>query len=326
MQQQKTFYKVQFETTTQNPSATSNTQNSQNQTQIEKKPIDQTKLKTQMCRHMLRDGKCQFEDKCAFAHNESELRPFGERKPKNSHVMCKNWLRMKSCPYGNRCDFAHGDKELQTIQKLVQEVHKAVQKEKSDPQPRPVINTALDFPPLPVRPEGSRRPQPQKQPHSQQSVPVAVILKKPTWPQQEQEQTGKGKEVSRTSSSSSVSSLSDQELMEFTNNFLFNRGKNGKKLEFTDLDEEMDYEEMDRNLSQFVTEKLAVKTEQQVEQKTEVKAAIKTEKPEMQAVVGLEDRIKNVKISDLSELKTTDPDLFKYCVGYLLAQKVLPIS
>ena len=60
------------------------------------------KLKTEICKNWM-CGKCDFGDRCNFAHGESELVSV------TRFIPCKNWTKYGRCPYGDKCHFEHVD-------------------------------------------------------------------------------------------------------------------------------------------------------------------------------------------------------------------------
>lgn len=64
------------------------------------KIVDPLRYKTVKCRNYLRDGKCNYGDKCQFIHEESERREIQEIK------YCNHPFR-STCPFGMVCRFNH---------------------------------------------------------------------------------------------------------------------------------------------------------------------------------------------------------------------------
>ena len=88
-------------------------------------------FRTKLCAHW-HAGKCQYGDRCIFAHGVSELRSFGDpdmveagagppslsdetipasENPAYRTQICTRWME-GSCQYGDRCNFAHGEEQL----------------------------------------------------------------------------------------------------------------------------------------------------------------------------------------------------------------------
>jgi hypothetical protein len=63
-----------------------------------------SKYKTELCRNFYQ-GKCEFGDKCTFAHGESDLRTVPISMPKTKK--CKQFHEKGYCQYGVRCQFLH---------------------------------------------------------------------------------------------------------------------------------------------------------------------------------------------------------------------------
>lgn len=87
--------------------------------------------RTKLCAHW-HAGKCQYGDRCIFAHGVAELRSFGDPdmvgagagtpspaeetapasdNPAYRTQICTRWME-GSCQYGDRCNFAHGEEQL----------------------------------------------------------------------------------------------------------------------------------------------------------------------------------------------------------------------
>ncbi len=88
-------------------------------------------FRTKLCAHW-HAGKCQYGDRCIFAHGVAELRSFGDpdmveaaggtptsseetapasENPAYRTQICTRWME-GSCQYGDRCNFAHGEEQL----------------------------------------------------------------------------------------------------------------------------------------------------------------------------------------------------------------------
>lgn len=64
--------------------------------------------KTELCRSFIMNGVCRYDNKCRFAHGESEVRPIIRHK-KYKTELCKNFQKDGVCHYGNRCRFIHSE-------------------------------------------------------------------------------------------------------------------------------------------------------------------------------------------------------------------------
>ena len=97
-------------------------------------PSSDPAYRTKLCAHW-HAGKCQYGDRCIFAHGVSELRSFGDpdtmassdgmgggggeessagmasENPAYRTQICTRWME-GSCQYGDRCNFAHGEDQL----------------------------------------------------------------------------------------------------------------------------------------------------------------------------------------------------------------------
>ena len=65
------------------------------------------KYKTELCKFFEIDGKCQFGDKCAYAHGIENLRSKVTNTTAYRTKKCTQFFEKGYCPYGNRCQFAH---------------------------------------------------------------------------------------------------------------------------------------------------------------------------------------------------------------------------
>lgn len=65
-----------------------------------------TLYKTELCKHFMEYGTCQYNNKCQFAHGEHELRGV-LRHPKYKTAHCKAYSSTGKCQYGSRCRFIH---------------------------------------------------------------------------------------------------------------------------------------------------------------------------------------------------------------------------
>ncbi|KAI6183436.1 hypothetical protein M3Y97_00489100 [Aphelenchoides bicaudatus] len=72
------------------------------------------KYKTVMCKSWLLSKSCPYEERCKFAHGESELRQMVQpevsdpkQHPKYKTKHCKNFTLAGLCPFGSRCLFIH---------------------------------------------------------------------------------------------------------------------------------------------------------------------------------------------------------------------------
>jgi butyrate response factor 1 len=78
-------------------------------------------FKTALCIHFTKQGKCQMEDKCTFAHGKDELRhvsPPDPNDPKYKTKLCIRFAQDQFCPNGDMCLFAHGEQELRGLESI----------------------------------------------------------------------------------------------------------------------------------------------------------------------------------------------------------------
>ncbi|KAI6213227.1 Protein TIS11 [Aphelenchoides besseyi] len=60
--------------------------------------------KTELCRSWMDSGRCNYGDRCQYAHGEGEKRPI-PRHPKYKTEACQSYHQSGYCPYGPRCSF-----------------------------------------------------------------------------------------------------------------------------------------------------------------------------------------------------------------------------
>lgn len=276
----------------------------------EKKQLDVSKYKTTMCKSWKMNGSCDYEDKCAFAHGESDLR---RMPPTFSDKMCIEMETYGTCRFGNRCRYAHSESEMK----------RSVFPEIPAVERKPIERKASfdeEFPELPVR-----------KPAAQTGTTWAKVASGEVRVEKVEKKVRKeSKAVERNGIS--PSSLSESELMEFTKEHLSPTGK----INFADDDpnEEFNPEELTDKLKDFMskkTEEILEKVEvekvnrfEKIQHEKSFKKAIGTERVQNEKIArSLEDRAKDIKISDLVLLRDSDPVLFGYCVGMLAGQKML---
>uniref|UniRef100_A0A914ZCV4 C3H1-type domain-containing protein n=1 Tax=Panagrolaimus superbus TaxID=310955 RepID=A0A914ZCV4_9BILA len=87
----------------ENPQLLQNRSNSQNS--IPKNP----KLyKTELCRSWMDHGRCNYGERCQYAHGTDEKRQI-PRHPKYKTEACSSYHKTGYCPYGPRCHFIHNE-------------------------------------------------------------------------------------------------------------------------------------------------------------------------------------------------------------------------
>lgn len=65
-----------------------------------------TRYKTQLCMHFMRNRFCPAGRDCHYAHGEGELR-LAQDHPKFRTKTCKHFDEKGSCPFGENCYFIH---------------------------------------------------------------------------------------------------------------------------------------------------------------------------------------------------------------------------
>ena len=68
---------------------------------------DETKYKTDLCKNWMEKGKCNYGNRCRFAHGKDELN-FATPKTNNYKTKeCKQFHDLLVCNYGPKCHFIH---------------------------------------------------------------------------------------------------------------------------------------------------------------------------------------------------------------------------
>ena len=60
-----------------------------------------------MCKNWEKNGYCEFQSRCAFAHGEQELREKTHITPQYKTKKCRSFYETGYCTYGSRCQFLH---------------------------------------------------------------------------------------------------------------------------------------------------------------------------------------------------------------------------
>ncbi|MCP9264422.1 hypothetical protein DINM_022510 [Dirofilaria immitis] len=76
-------------------------------------PKNSKLYKTELCRTWMDCGRCNYGDKCQYAHGEEERRPVS-RHPKYKTEFCQPFHQVGYCPYGPRCNFIHNEEQPQS--------------------------------------------------------------------------------------------------------------------------------------------------------------------------------------------------------------------
>uniref|UniRef100_A0A914WR99 C3H1-type domain-containing protein n=1 Tax=Plectus sambesii TaxID=2011161 RepID=A0A914WR99_9BILA len=70
-------------------------------------------FKTELCRSWMDFGRCNYGDRCQYAHGEDERRSLPRpRHPKYKTEPCVMFARYGNCAYGGGCHFVHDDSLL----------------------------------------------------------------------------------------------------------------------------------------------------------------------------------------------------------------------
>jgi hypothetical protein len=73
--------------------------------------------KTELCRSWMDHGRCNYGERCQYAHGDTEKRPI-PRHPKYKTEACSSYHKTGYCPYGPRCHFIHNE-EPAVLQQLI---------------------------------------------------------------------------------------------------------------------------------------------------------------------------------------------------------------
>lgn len=68
--------------------------------------------KTELCRTWVDCGRCNYGDKCQYAHGEGDRKPV-QRHRKYKTEFCLSFHQVGYCPYGPRCNFIHNEEQSQ---------------------------------------------------------------------------------------------------------------------------------------------------------------------------------------------------------------------
>jgi butyrate response factor 1 len=75
--------------------------------------------KTELCRSWMDHGRCNYGERCQYAHGEPEKRPI-PRHPKYKTEACSSYHKTGYCPYGPRCHFIHNEEPAVLRQLIAQ--------------------------------------------------------------------------------------------------------------------------------------------------------------------------------------------------------------
>ncbi|CAD8157221.1 unnamed protein product [Paramecium pentaurelia] len=75
-----------------------------------------TKFKTEMCKNWSLLGKCNYSNKCQFAHGENE-KISRQSNIKYKSKLCRSFHQEYVCFYGARCQFIHESRSIEQIKK-----------------------------------------------------------------------------------------------------------------------------------------------------------------------------------------------------------------
>ncbi|KAI1727133.1 zinc finger c-x8-C-x5-C-x3-H type (and similar) domain-containing protein [Ditylenchus destructor] len=90
-------------------------QKQQQQNQLNSQQKNPKLYKTELCRSWVDTGRCNYGERCQYAHGDTEKRPI-PRHPKYKTEACQSYHKTGYCPYGPRCHFIHNEDPAQIQQ------------------------------------------------------------------------------------------------------------------------------------------------------------------------------------------------------------------
>ncbi|VDK66121.1 unnamed protein product [Anisakis simplex] len=87
---------------------------SQSSACTQQQPKNPKLYKTELCRSWVDHGRCNYGDRCQYAHGEEEKRTI-PRHPKYKTEYCQSYHESGYCPYGPRCHFIHNDEQQPSV-------------------------------------------------------------------------------------------------------------------------------------------------------------------------------------------------------------------
>jgi len=79
---------------------------------INNKNYQESRYKTELCRHWQENGTCPHGLQCLFAHGLNELKPFRGRHRKYKTQLCKAFHSDGFCSFGPRCSYIHSGVDI----------------------------------------------------------------------------------------------------------------------------------------------------------------------------------------------------------------------
>lgn len=79
---------------------------------IYNKNYQESRYKTELCRHWQENGFCPHNMQCLFAHGLAELKPFRGRHRKYKTQLCKAFHNKGFCSFGPRCSYIHSGVDI----------------------------------------------------------------------------------------------------------------------------------------------------------------------------------------------------------------------
>jgi len=79
---------------------------------IHNKNYQESRYKTELCRHWQESGTCPHGLQCLFAHGIDELKPFRGRHKKYKTQLCKAFHADGFCSFGPRCSYIHSGVDI----------------------------------------------------------------------------------------------------------------------------------------------------------------------------------------------------------------------
>jgi hypothetical protein len=86
---------------------------------IHNRNFQESRYKTELCRHYEELGDCPHGQQCLYAHGQQELIPFRGRHRKFKTQLCKAFHCEGFCSFGPRCSYIHSKPDPETILKSI---------------------------------------------------------------------------------------------------------------------------------------------------------------------------------------------------------------
>jgi hypothetical protein len=89
---------------------------------IHNRNFQESRYKTELCRHYEESGDCPHGQQCLYAHGQQELVPFRGRHRKFKTQLCKAFHCEGFCSFGPRCSYIHSKPNPEAILTSIQAI------------------------------------------------------------------------------------------------------------------------------------------------------------------------------------------------------------